>query len=94
LVFASLVLAILIEVLPTEADLLSVAAMSKDVPLFLAIKAACLLAICLPLVLYVGLHGRRGVKAAKGRLTALGIIVAAKLALDTLGLLSVLLRTT
>ena len=92
LVFASLLLTLLIEVLPTEADLKWVAARHSDVRQFLVVKAVCLAVILVPLALYVWINGWRGIKAVKARVAVIGIIVVLNLAFDTWLLVDWLLR--
>jgi hypothetical protein len=82
LVFVSLILVILIEVLPTEADLLFVAWRHKDMSSFLTTKAICLAIILAPLLLYIWINGWRGVVAVKGRFVAITVIVVLKLVFD------------
>jgi uncharacterized membrane protein YozB (DUF420 family) len=80
LIFVSLVLAVLIEVLPTEADILVAAYRDSDISLFLATKVICLAVILFPLATYVSLNGWRGVKDEKGRIIAIAIIVLLNIA--------------
>jgi hypothetical protein len=82
LVFTSLVLAVLIEVLPTEADVMWVALRRGDVLLFVAAKAFFLTLILGPLLIYVGMNGRLGVRAAWRRIAVISIIVGVKFAMD------------
>jgi hypothetical protein len=92
LVSTSLILAVLIEVLPTEADVLFIALLHKDVSRFLVAKAVCVAVVLAPLVLYVAINGRRGVMAAKRKILVIGVIVVLKLALDVYALTSHLLH--
>jgi hypothetical protein len=82
-----LILAVLIEVFPLEVDLLVMALIRKDVPYFLMAKGICLAVVLAPLFLYVLMNGWRGVMAAKGRITAIGVIVVLRLVLDIIGLI-------
>ena len=92
LVFASLLLTVLIEVLPAEADLKWVAARHNDVRQFLVVKAVCLAMILVPLALYVWINGWRGIKAVKARVAVIGTIVVLNLAFDAWILVDWLLR--
>jgi hypothetical protein len=92
LVFASLLLAVFIEVFPTEADLMWSALAGRCVSLAVAAKATCLAIILIPLFLYVWINGWRGVKAAKGRIIAIGVIVALKLGVDVMCLVNYVSR--
>ncbi len=89
LVTTSFVLAVLIEVFPTETDMTAVAFFAqRNVPAFLTEKAIFLSIILAPLLLYFWINGWRGVMAAKRRIVAIGIIVVLKLALDAFWLVS------
>lgn len=82
LVTTSLVLAALIELASTEADLTVVALLRKDLSSFLVEKAICLAIILTPLLLYIWMNGWRGIIAAKGKITAISIIVVFRLVMD------------
>ena len=82
LVNASLTLAILMEVLPLEADSIDMALMIKSLGLFLIGKTICLAVILVPLVCYLWMNGWRGVSAAKGKIAAISIIVVLKLTME------------
>ena len=92
LVLASLILAVLTEVFPTEVDVLVVAVRSRDLSPFLITKTICLSLILTPLAVYLWMNGKRGMKAAKGRVIAIGTIVVLRLALDTTALVSYFLH--
>lgn len=92
LVFVSLLFAVSIEVFPAEADLLWVALRRGSLTAFLAVKATCLVATLVPLILYTWINGWRGVKAAKGRIIAIGVIVALKLGMDVMCLVNYVSR--
>ncbi len=79
LVRDSLMLAIFIEVLPTEADLVAVLLSQMYIGLFLLAKAACLAIILLPLSVYIGLNGWKGLSAVKGKFAAICIVVGLNL---------------
>jgi hypothetical protein len=82
LVFTSLILVVLIEVLPTEGDLKYAAFMHRSLPLYVTVKIACLMTILSPLLVYIGLNGWKGIAAVKGRFVAICIIVGLHLLLD------------
>jgi hypothetical protein len=84
LVFTSLILTFLIEVLPTEADLLLGALHLNNIELFFAIKVGCLAVILFPLVLYVSINGWRGIMSVKFRTALIMIIIILKLVGDIL----------
>jgi hypothetical protein len=79
LVRDSLILAIFIEVLPTEADLVAVLLSQMSIGLFVLGKAICLAIILLPLSIYIGLNGWKGPSAVKGKFAAICIIVGLNL---------------
>jgi hypothetical protein len=81
LVFLSLLAAILIEVLPTEATVLY-SLRTKGTLLLVAGKIGCVAAILLPLVLYVLRNGWRGIMPVKGRIAAIVVILLAKCVFD------------
>jgi hypothetical protein len=81
LVRISLILAILNEI--PEVDAQDMALQLHDMRLFLAVTAASWAVILVPLVLYIFVNGWRGITAAKGRITVIGIIVLLNLAKDT-----------
>jgi hypothetical protein len=81
LVFASLLLAIAIEVFPTELDLLSVAFLSKNLRLAILGKSVCLTIILLPLIVYIGLNGWHGLRAVRQRVFWIMLIVLINLVL-------------
>ena len=91
LVFTSLVLAVLFEVLPTEIDFIACAA-GRSILLFLTARAICMSVILIPVVLYVWINGWRGLTAVKARVIAIGIIVGLNRALDTYALVDHLLH--
>jgi hypothetical protein len=83
LVFASLLLAIFIEVFPTETDVLVVGKLSgRGIVYLLAVKAIFLAIIITPLLIYFLINGRRGLQTAKGRITTIGIIIAANIVMN------------
>jgi hypothetical protein len=82
LVFASVLLAVFIEIIPTEVDLKLAAFQCKDLRLFLLVKAGCLAAIFFPLALFVWINGWRGIKGVKARVAVIGVIVVLQLAGD------------
>jgi hypothetical protein len=92
LVRLSLLLAIMIEVVPIEADIASVLLYAGDVPRFLMVRAVCLAAVLGPLSVYLWLNGKAGIREAKGRITAITIIVVVKLAAETYAVIRVLDR--
>jgi hypothetical protein len=93
LVFTSLILAVLIEVLPTEVDWTAVALHAQnDIRLFVQAKAICLALILAPLLLYLWINGRHGIKVVKGRIVAIGVIVGVRLAMDACMLVAWLRR--
>lgn len=73
LIFVSVLLAILLEVLPTEVDVLVTLLQRRDLQRFLAFKSAFLVAILLPLLVYVALNGWRALRVYAVRV---GIILA------------------
>ncbi len=83
LVFLSVILAVLIEVLPTQVDFQVMAARRHDVQSFLTVAAICFTAILAPVVLFVVINGWRGIRAVKWRIVLIGTIVALGLARDT-----------
>lgn len=82
LIFASLLLAIFIEVLPNEIEFILIAVRERNLPLFLATKAISLPIILGPLCLYIWLNGWKGVLVVKGRIVAISIIVGLTLIRD------------
>ena len=84
LVSVIVVLAVYIELLPFEADLMYGSPLSESVLLALAAKVTCLTLILLPLVIYVLLNGVSALKYVRGRVTVVAVIVAIKLAHDFL----------
>ena len=87
LVFTSLILAILLEVLPTEADILFVAMRLGNIPLFLAVKAAMLGIILLPLLVFFRLNGYKMHAAVSTRLKIIAAIVIINLIMNSLALI-------
>jgi len=81
LVFLSLVAAILIEVLPTEASVLY-SLRTKGTLVVVAAKTGCVAAILLPLVLFVLRNGWRGIMTVKVRVAAIVVILLAKCVFD------------
>lgn len=81
-VFASLIFAVLIEIFPTETDLLGVALLKKNMLNFFVAKFICLSVILGPLLVYLVIYGRRGLRKAKRRIGIIGAIVALKFAFD------------
>jgi hypothetical protein len=85
LVKTSLTLAILIEVFPTETDLLVTARFrAAGISYLVAVKAVTLPIILGPLIVYLGRYGKIGFKNAKGKIIAIGIIAALSLMTDLL----------
>jgi hypothetical protein len=82
LVFMSLVLAVVIEVLPVETDFTMVAASLGNMSQFILAKATCLATILGPLFIYLALNGWRGVKAVKGMIIGIVVVVVFRLVLD------------
>ena len=82
LVFWSLILAVLIEVFPTEAGLANICFNIGSLFLSLALKLTCSIIILLPLLIYVALNGRKGLRCARGRIIAIGTIIIVKLVLE------------
>ena len=84
LVRYSVLFAVCLEVVPIEADALSVLCSIGAVGLALVMKAAFLTLIFLPLVIYVALNGLSALKCVWGRVTIVVVIVTINLALDFL----------
>jgi hypothetical protein len=83
LVFVSLLLAIAIEVFPTEADILwTIGFHTKNLLLVFLAKAVCLVIILLPLSVYIGLNGWRGLRVVMGRVYWIFGIILIKLFID------------
>jgi hypothetical protein len=77
LVKISLGLAIFLEVLPTEADVLSTFMSPRPyLPGLILAKLGFLTLILAPLFQYIRLNGRRGVKAASGKIKLIALILA------------------
>ena len=81
LVFVSLILTIHVEIL-VDGDIAARAFLKKDIPFYLMAKLICLTVILFPLLPYLWLNGRRGIKAAWGGMLAIGIVIALRLASD------------
>jgi len=77
----SLILAVLIEVLPTEIDILLVLRDQGILKLILA-KVCCLAIILAPLTVYVSLNGWKGIAFVRGKVWPIGIIVVLRLCMD------------
>jgi hypothetical protein len=71
----SLLLAVFLEVLPLEMDIICVLSSLGDVSRVVAVKAVCLTAIVRPLLIYVLLNGLKGLKRVRGRTAVIGVIV-------------------
>lgn len=87
---ASLLLAICIEVLPTEADMVwgitaasgAIRDTAFSLAVLLAVKAVSLPIILGPLVAFVWINGWRGLAAVRRRTAAVGMIVGLKVLMD------------
>lgn len=79
--FVSLILAVLIEFLPTEADILFVLRDQGIFTLILA-KASCLTIILAPLLVYFLWNGWKSIAIVRGKVLLIGLIVLLKLAMD------------
>jgi len=75
LVRVSLLLAIWLEVIPFEINIISALLSLGAVSVVLAVKAVCLTAILLPLLIYVLGNGLSALKHVKGRAAVIGVIV-------------------
>lgn len=78
----SLLFAICLEVMPVEADVVSVLCSLRSLFLVCIVKVTCLALILLPLIVYIWLNGVRALKYAWGRVTVVLAIVAVSLAFD------------
>jgi hypothetical protein len=88
LVRMSLLLAVFLEVIPLETNIIGVLSSLGDVSRVLAVKAVCLTAILLPLLIYVLLNGLKGLKRVRGRAAVIGVIVVIHL----MGTISIVLK--
>ena len=79
---ASLILAFLIEVLPTEADIVFIALLKQQLHIALIAKAICLAIILAPLIAYLALNHWAGLRAARARIIGVFVIVGIKAAMD------------
>ncbi len=103
LVSLSLILAVLIELCPTEVDLMYGPVLSIGQSLFgsvpgaasilllLGAKAACLTPIVVPLLIYVVLNGRNALRRFTIRVTIIGVIVSIRLIQDVSAILGMIL---
>ena len=88
LVFTSLILTFLIEVLPSEVGYLTLFVRTRNIPAYIGAKAVFLFVILLPLFIYFWKNGSAAYKAVRGRLIIIGIIVG----LHLLGNIAVLIK--
>jgi hypothetical protein len=91
LVNLTVVLAVLIEACPTEADFASRAILSRGFLGWLMVKMISLTIILLPLLIYVILNGWKALRCVIGRLTVVGAIITIAIMLETQQLFSLLL---
>ena len=80
LVRLSTLFAICLEVIPIEADVVSVLWSTRAVLFVLVVKLTCLTLILLPLVIYIWLNGPGAIRRVWGRAVIVGVIVVANLA--------------
>jgi hypothetical protein len=76
LVRVSTVLAICLEVIPIEMDVISVLWSAGAFRLALVVKLTCITAILLPLVIYTLLNGPRALRYVRARVAIVAVIVA------------------
>ena len=85
LVRASVFLAVVLEVIPLEGDILDhiihVTAKGEGILLLIVLKAVFLAVILLPLIVYVVRNGLRALALAKGRVAIVSIIVGINFAM-------------
>jgi hypothetical protein len=80
LVRASVILAVFLEVIPVEADIIY-GPLFNDVFRMLVVKVFCLVMIFLPLVIYVMRNGLGALKIVWGRVIVVAVIVLINLAI-------------
>ena len=84
LVSLSLFLVVLLEVAPTEADFLATSIPAGRVWFGLAIKSLCLTLILVPLIVYLAMNGRKGLRSARGRIITVCAIIVVRAIIDVL----------
>jgi hypothetical protein len=82
LVRVSSLLAVFLEVVPIEIDIIGVLLSYRALALVVAVKAICLTAILLPLVIYVLRNGLSALRRVRGRVAVIGFIVVINLVLN------------
>ena len=92
LVPTSVTLAILLEVLPVEADFSygHLFGFPTRVQTILSAKLVCVAMILAPLAIYYVLNGYRGLRHARGRVIAVCLIVLLRFILDLYAIISIL----
>lgn len=87
LIRLSALVAVAIEVMPFEIQLIWFFLSANALSVALAVKLTCLVLIFFPLMIYVGMHGLRSMWLASSYIAVIGVIVAINLALNTLMIL-------